>query len=102
MSTIKSNHLNKTWLAITAASALALTGCATDSGKSSVGKQQSDSGSTLKIGLLTSNDRIRPQLDAFMAEHKAHFRVKWIEGAAVVAAIAAILAMLWYAWEAVA
>ncbi|WP_367319762.1 substrate-binding protein [Streptomyces sp. HUAS ZL42] len=54
MSTIKSNHLNKTWLAVTAASALALTGCATDSGKSSAEKQQSDSGGALKIGLLTS------------------------------------------------
>lgn len=59
-------------------------------------------GRHLEIGLLTSNARIRPQLDAFMAEHKAHFRVKWAEGAAVIAAIVAILAMLWFAWEAVA
>jgi hypothetical protein len=59
-------------------------------------------GRHLEIGLLTSNDRIRPQLDAFMAEHKAHFRVRWLEGATVVAAIAAILAMLWFAWESLA
>ena len=50
--------------------------------------------------LLTSNDRLRPKLDAFFKDHKAHFRLKWIEGAAAVSGIAALLAIFWLVWEA--
>ena len=57
-------------------------------------------GRHLDVGLLTSNDRLRPKLDAFMKAHKAHFRVKWSEGAAVVAAIAALIVIFWLIWEA--
>ena len=49
----------------------------------------------LDIGLLTSNDRLRPRLDAFMADHKKHFQVKWTEGLAVAGAIALLLTTLW-------
>ena len=57
-------------------------------------------GRHLDIGLLTSNQRLRPKLDAFMEEHKAHFRVSFMESAAVIAAILATLFGLWLAWEA--
>jgi len=59
-------------------------------------------GRHLDIGLLTSNERLRPKLDAFMEEHKAHFRISFVEGAAVIAAILALLFGLWLAWEAFA
>jgi hypothetical protein len=57
-------------------------------------------GRHLDIGLLTSSDRLRPNLDAFMADHKAHFRLKWAEGAAATGAIAALLAIVWLVREA--
>ena len=56
-------------------------------------------GRHLEIGLLTSNDRIRPRLDAFMHEHRRHFQVKWTEGAAVIGAIVGFLAVCWLIWE---
>jgi len=49
----------------------------------------------LDLGLLTTNEQIRPQLDAFMADHKRHFRLKWTGGLAVVGGIALLLATLW-------
>ena len=49
----------------------------------------------LDVGLLTANDRIRPQLDAFMADHKRHFEVKWTEWLAVAGGVALLLATLW-------
>ena len=59
-------------------------------------------GPHLEIGLLTSNQRLKPNLDSFMADHKSHFRVKWSEGAAVIGGIAALLATLWFLWETLA
>lgn len=59
-------------------------------------------GRHLDIGLLTANDNIRSNLDAFMEDHKAHFQVKWWEGAAVTTAIAALLVLFWVVWEALA
>jgi hypothetical protein len=56
-------------------------------------------GRHIDVGLLTSNDRLRPKLDAFFKDHKAHFRLKWIEGAAAVSGIAALLAIFWLVWE---
>jgi hypothetical protein len=59
-------------------------------------------GRHLDIGLLTSNRRLRPKLDAFMADHKAHFRIGIGEGTAVIGGILLILALLWLVWEAFA
>jgi hypothetical protein len=56
-------------------------------------------GRHLDVGLLTADESIRPNLDAFMRDHKANFRVKWWEGAAVTAGIAALLITLWVIWE---
>jgi hypothetical protein len=56
-------------------------------------------GRHLEIGLLTSNDNIRPRLDAFMADHAAHFRIKWSESAAVIGAIVIFIAVCWLMWE---
>jgi hypothetical protein len=60
------------------------------------------SGTHLDVGLLTSNEEIRPKLDAFMDEHKSHFKLRWIDAARLVVAIAALLAVLAIAWEALA
>jgi hypothetical protein len=57
-------------------------------------------GRHLDIGMLTSNERLRPQLDAFMADHRSHFRVKWGEGSAVIGGIVALLLIFWLVWEA--
>lgn len=59
-------------------------------------------GRQLDIGLLSSNDRVRPKFDQFMEDHKAHLRLKWTEGAGLIAGIAAILSMLWLIGEALA
>jgi hypothetical protein len=59
-------------------------------------------GRHLEIGLLTSSERLRPQLDAFMEDHQSHFRLKWGEGVAVSAGLVALLAIAWLVWEAFA
>jgi hypothetical protein len=59
-------------------------------------------GRHLEIGLLTADDTIRSNLDAFMHDHKAEFRVKWWESAAVTGGIAVVLIMFWLFWEAFA
>ena len=59
-------------------------------------------GRHLDIGLLTTSDRLRPRLDAFMTDHKQHFRVRWEESVALIAGIAALLAIFWLVWEAFA
>jgi hypothetical protein len=59
-------------------------------------------GRHLDVGLLTSNEKLKPQLDAFMEDHKHHFRVKWGEATLVVAGIAALIAIFWLVWEAFA
>ena len=51
------------------------------------------------IGLLTSNESLRPKMDAFMEDHKRHFRVSFGEAAAIVVAIAASLLAAWLLWE---
>lgn len=56
----------------------------------------------LDVGLLTSDEKLRPKLDAFMEEHRAHFRVTWTEAVRVIATMIAILAILWLVWEAFA
>jgi hypothetical protein len=57
-------------------------------------------GEELEIGLLTSNERVRPKLDAFMERHKAHFRITWSEAAALAGGIAALILIFWLVWEA--
>jgi hypothetical protein len=56
-------------------------------------------GRHLDVGLLTSDEALRPKLDAFMEEYKAHFRVGFGEAAAVIAGIVALMIVLWLAWE---
>jgi hypothetical protein len=56
-------------------------------------------GRHLEIGLLTSDEKLRPNLDAFMEDHKKHFRVSFGEATAVVAMIGAFLLASWLFWE---
>ena len=56
-------------------------------------------GRHLDVGLLTADERLKPNLDAFMADHKSHFQVKWTEAALVIAGIAALIAILWLVLE---
>ena len=58
-------------------------------------------GRHVDVGILTADDALKSQLDSFMEDHSTHFRVGFLEGTAVVAAIAAFLALCWLLWEAV-
>ena len=53
----------------------------------------------LEVGLLTANDKVRPQLDAFMEDHKRHFRLDAFDVLRAVALIGAIVMVCWLAWE---
>jgi len=56
-------------------------------------------GRQLEIGLLTCNQAIRPQLDAFMAEHRRKLSLDAIETAGLVVGLMALLAGCWLLWE---
>lgn len=51
--------------------------------------------------MVTGDDALKPQLDSFMDDHRKHFRVGFLEGSRVVAAIAAFLGLCWLGWEAI-
>lgn len=53
----------------------------------------------LEVGLLTANDNVRPQLDAFMEAHKRHFRLNAFDVLRAVTLIGAILMVCWLIWE---
>ncbi len=53
----------------------------------------------LEIGLLTANDHVRPQLDAFMEHHKRHFRLDVFDVVRALALVGAILMVCWLLWE---
>jgi|SoimicmetaTmtHAB_FD_contig_31_21598944_length_1658_multi_4_in_0_out_0_3 hypothetical protein len=57
-------------------------------------------GRHLDIGLLTTNEKIRPKLDRFMRDHQSHFGVTAGEAAAAVAGIGLLLMVLWLVWAA--
>lgn len=52
----------------------------------------------LDIGLLSSNDNIRPKLDAFMDDHRTELGVTPREAFTAVAAIAGFLFACWLLW----
>lgn len=56
-------------------------------------------GRHVDVSLLTANDSIRPNLDAFMEDHKADFRIDWRESVGVTSGIALVLVMFWLFWE---
>jgi hypothetical protein len=56
-------------------------------------------GRHLDIGLLTANDNLRPRLDAFMEDHKRHFRIGVAEVARLLAVFAAVALVCWLLWE---
>jgi hypothetical protein len=56
-------------------------------------------GRHLDIGLLTSNDNVRPQLDAFLEDHRRHFRVEPFEVVRMLAVVAATIMVFWLLWE---
>jgi len=52
----------------------------------------------LEVGLLTANDNVRPQLDAFMEDHKRHFRLDAFDvfrAAILIGAIVMVCVLLW-------
>src|SRR5689334_954842 len=56
-------------------------------------------GRHLEIGLLTSNDKVRPQLDSFMADHKRHFRVGAADVGRLLALFGVVAMFFWLLWE---
>jgi hypothetical protein len=58
-------------------------------------------GRHIDIGLLTANEKIRPKIDAFMADHKKEFGLSSREVVTLLAAVIAFLAFCWLVWEAI-
>lgn len=58
-------------------------------------------GEHLDIGMVTGDESLKPQLDLFMGDHGKHLKVGFLEGSAVIAAIAAFLVVCWLIWEAI-
>jgi predicted esterase len=56
-------------------------------------------GRHLDVGMLTADEALKPQLDAFTRDHKKQLGVGFGEGAAVLAAIAGFLLVCWLIWE---
>jgi hypothetical protein len=56
-------------------------------------------GRHLDIGLLTSNPRLRPQLDRFMKDHERDFRIGVVDVVRLAAVLAASVVALWLMWE---
>ena len=52
-------------------------------------------GRHLDLGLLTADEDVRPRLEAFMEQHKKHFRLTWKEAAVILAGIAAFVLACW-------
>lgn len=58
-------------------------------------------GRHLDVGMLTADEKLKPQLDSFMQDHRRHLGVGVGEGAMVVVAIIGFLVLCWLIWEAV-
>lgn len=56
-------------------------------------------GRHLEIGLLTSDQRLRPNLDSFMKDHKKYFQLTFREAAVIVAVVVGFLLAGWLLWE---
>ena len=59
-------------------------------------------GRHLDIGLLASDERLRPRLDSFLKDHKPHLGGTWREAAAVVGGFLVLLITAWLIWGAFA
>ena len=59
-------------------------------------------GRHLDVGMVTGDEALKPKLEAFMADHKSHFRLKWTEIVAVTAGIFGVPTGAWMVWEAFA
>lgn len=57
-------------------------------------------GRHLDVGMLTADQKLKPNLDRFMHDHKKHFRLGVGETTAVVSAIIGFLLVCWMAVEA--
>lgn len=53
----------------------------------------------LEVGLLTSNEQVRPQLDRFMHDHKRHFSITAVDVVRLLAVFAAVVTVVWLLWE---
>jgi hypothetical protein len=51
--------------------------------------------------MLTADERLKPQLDGFMADHGKHLRVGAGEATVLIAAIAGLFFALSLIWEAI-
>lgn len=56
-------------------------------------------GRHLEVGLLTANDHVRPQLKAFMEDHKRHFELNAFDVLRGVTVVGSIVMLCWLVWE---
>ena len=57
-------------------------------------------GRYLDVGLLTSNARLKPNLDVFLKDHWIHFHVRPGQGEALVGVVVLLLFGAWAIWAA--
>jgi hypothetical protein len=53
----------------------------------------------LEVGLLTSNEQVRPQLDRFIHDNKRHFSITVVDVVRLLAVFAAVVTVVWLLWE---
>jgi hypothetical protein len=56
-------------------------------------------GRHLDVGMVTGDERLKPYIDRFTADHASHFRLSIYEGTALVAAMLGFLTVCWLVWE---
>jgi hypothetical protein len=59
-------------------------------------------GPHLDVGLLAGDERLKPHVDAFMADHRWRLKASWTERAVLTGVILGPLLLLWLFWEAFA
>jgi hypothetical protein len=52
-------------------------------------------GRHLDVGILTADQSLQPQIDAFMRDNKGHLGVKWSEIAVLLGSLTGLFGMLW-------
>ena len=58
-------------------------------------------GRYLDVSLLTNDQRLKPNLDAFLRDHRLQFELNSGQGTAIAGAIILLLFVLWAIWTAI-
>ena len=56
-------------------------------------------GTTPRIGVVSASDELRPQLDAFIKDHKVHLQISLAHIVRLMAVLMAAMMVCWLLWE---